>query len=159
MNSQVSVLFVCLGNICRSPLAEALFLKHINDLQVSELFNVDSCGTGNWHAGELADIRTRNNASVNGINMTHRARQITLNDFDNFHHIFVMDENNLRDVKQIHSNHPCIQLITENTQYKGKIIPDPYYGNENDFKYVFNLLNEVTLQLASQLIKQYQLKQ
>lgn len=158
MSDKVSVLFVCLGNICRSPLAEALFLKHIHELNISNQFHVDSCGTGNWHAGELADVRTRKNAKDNGVNITHRARQITPNDFNEFRHIYVMDENNLRDVKQLNSLHPCIQLITENTEFKGKIIPDPYYGNENDFKYVFNLLNEVTLQLASQLIKQYQLK-
>lgn len=158
MSDKVAVLFVCLGNICRSPLAEALFLNHITDLKVNTQFKVDSCGTGNWHAGEFADIRTRKSATDNGIKITHRARQLTLNDFNEFHHIYVMDENNLRDVKRINSSHTNIQIITDSTDYKGKIIPDPYYGNENDFNYVFNLLNEVTLQLASQLIKQYQLK-
>jgi protein-tyrosine phosphatase len=153
----MNVLFVCLGNICRSPLAEELFRQHIINLNLQDKFKIDSCGTGNWHAGELADSRTRDTASINGIHLIHRARQLTLKDFTNFEYIFAMDDQNLIDIKKVNSTkHSNIQLITNySEENKGKSIPDPYFGDKEGFIHVHQLLNQVTYDLAQYFYKQY----
>lgn len=156
MSSQsVHVLFVCLGNICRSPLAEALFLKHIQQLNLSDKVAADSCGTGNWHAGQLADPRTRKTAARYNLRMPHRARQIQTEDFSKFDHIFVMDQQNLKNVlslpKAIESK---VQMITDfHDQYLGQEVPDPYYGDESDFEYVHKMLDEITEKIALHLLQ------
>lgn len=150
-------LFVCLGNICRSPLAEALFRAHFTKLKPNSDFLIDSCGTGGWHAGELPDIRMRDTAKSNGLELTHKARQLKLSDFTEFDHLLVMDHENYRNVVDLSPQHKNkVNLITDfSTSYKGLIIPDPYFGNENDFKDVFKLLNEVSSEVAQHFHKQY----
>lgn len=153
----MKVLFICLGNICRSPMAEGLFLHHIGKLGISERFTVDSCGTGNWHEGELADKRMLKTAAENGIILTHRARQLRKEDPDTFDYLFVMDRQNLRDVLALYpeSAHK-IKLVTDLSQaHLNSEIPDPYYGTNKDFENVYELLNQVTLQLAHHLIKKH----
>ncbi len=137
------ILFVCLGNICRSPLAEGIML-HLNNKHNLKL-EIDSAGTSNYHIGDSPDDRTISNALKNGINLSFlKARQFTLNDFDYFDHIFVMDKNNLNHVlsltkNEIHKNKVSLFL---NSVYPNKNleVPDPYYGIEKDFETVFQLV-------------------
>ena len=92
------ILFVCLGNICRSPAAEGIFKKKIKDRELENLFVVDSAGTGGWHVGNLADRRMREAALSRGIELTSRSRKIDDNDLYEFDHILVMDKDNLNAV-------------------------------------------------------------
>lgn len=154
MANKIKVLFICLGNICRSPAAEILFAQKIQLLGMQEFFEIDSCGIGNWHKGEMADERMRQTASENGLDIKHLARQITLEDFKYFDYLLVMDYQNLKDVKDLCNQHQeKIFLISDFTQdYLTAIIPDPYFDSMKGFKNVFNLLDKVTLQVANTII-------
>lgn len=131
------ILFVCLGNICRSPLAEGIML-HLNSKYGLRL-EIDSAGTANYHVGEAPDQRTIANARKNGVDLsTLRARQFNPKDFDNFDRIYVMDRSNLKNVMS----------LARNEIHKSKVslflgedeVPDPYYGTEADFEHVFQLV-------------------
>jgi protein-tyrosine phosphatase len=146
----MKLLFVCLGNICRSPLAEALMKYHVQNLELSDSFFIDSCGTGNWHQGESPDKRTLDNALKNSLDITHKARQIKSEDIAAFDYIFVMDQHNLTSVL---STYPQAKdklfLVSHFSKlHPNAIIPDPYYGEEEDFQMVFDLLNSITKELA-----------
>ena len=95
------ILFVCLGNICRSPAAEAIFIHKISENNMLNKFHVDSAGTGGWHVGRKADSRMRQAASMRGIEIKSLARQIQLDDFNNFDLILTMDNSNLEDVMSL----------------------------------------------------------
>lgn len=157
MAAKTKVLFICLGNICRSPLAETLFNHHIRLVGRSADFIVDSCGTGGWHAGEKADPRTRRTAEKYDIEITHRARQLSDEDAENFDYLLVMDKNNLNDVNARFENiGNKVSLITDLTpSFKGRIIPDPYFGDDTGFDQVHKLLDKVTKELADTLIHQH----
>jgi protein-tyrosine phosphatase len=149
----MKALFVCLGNICRSPLAEGLFKHHVNELNLN--IQCDSCGTGNWHQGEKPDSRMIQTAKKNGIVLDHRARQINATDFEEFDHIFVMDHQNHSDVISLYPEHSHkVKLISNNhLTYHGEIVPDPYFGGQDGFDQVFNMLNHITKDLAIHLSK------
>ena len=143
-----SILFVCLGNICRSPAAEAIFLKQTIEKGLEDKFKVDSAGTGAWHVGNKADSRMREAASKRGINITSRARQIKLNDFQIFDFILTMDNSNLKDVNKLFENVDnkkaiVIKPILSYSTHPNLIeVPDPYYGGENGFDEVLDLLED-----------------
>jgi protein-tyrosine phosphatase len=137
------ILFVCLGNICRSPLAEGimLHLKEKHDLNIK----IDSAGTASFHIGEAPDPRTIANAKKNGVDLSHlRARQFSGSDFDDFDHIFVMDKSNLKNIVSQAKNEEQKQKVSLflNTLYPGKNmeVPDPYYHDEKKFEEVFQLV-------------------
>ena len=92
----VSVLFVCLGNICRSPLAEALFMQKTSMKGLSAQYDADSCGTSRYNIGDSPDPRTLRNAASHGIRISHRARQLLKSDLEHFDHVLVMDAENMR---------------------------------------------------------------
>ncbi len=137
------ILFVCLGNICRSPLAEGVLL-HLNEKYDLKL-EIDSAGTSNFHIGEAPDKRTIANAKKNGVDLSFlRARQFHENDFDVFDKIFVMDKSNFTNVitlakNETHKNKVSLFLNTAfpNSDME---VPDPYYGTEKDFEDVFQLV-------------------
>lgn len=136
------VLFVCLGNICRSPLAEGIML-HLKDKHNLQ-WEIDSAGTAHYHIGEAPDRRTIANAKKNGIDLsTLRARQFTSADFDAFDKIYVMDQNNFKNVTALaktdqHKNKVSLFLSAGANELTE--VPDPYYGTEDDFEKVFQLV-------------------
>ena len=152
------ILFVCLGNICRSPAAEGIFKQKIKERDIVKLFLVDSAGTGGWHVGNLADPRMRETALSRGIELTSRARQIEENDLYEFDHILVMDKDNLSAVKSLikDNTHPINSKIKLILSYSEKSqldeVPDPYYGGQNGFEKVLDLLNDAIDELINTLI-------
>ena len=141
--SKKSVLFVCLGNICRSPLAQGVFEGIVEASGATDRYLVDSCGTGAWHAGEPPDPRSQDVALRNGIDISHQqARKIVPSDFANFDLIAVMDRSNQHDVERIaSSDHAKISLLGDfSIENRGCEVPDPYYGGERGFQQVYELL-------------------
>ena len=152
------ILFVCLGNICRSPAAEGIFKKKIKDRELENLFVVDSAGTGGWHVGNLADRRMREAALSRGIELTSRSRKIDHNDLYEFDHILVMDKDNLNAVKSLikDNTYPINSKIKLILSYSKKSqldeVPDPYYGGQNGFENVLDLLDNAIDELIDSLI-------
>ncbi|WP_226388668.1 low molecular weight protein-tyrosine-phosphatase [Penaeicola halotolerans] len=140
------VLFVCLGNICRSPLAEALFQKKIMDAGLSDKVKCDSCGVSDYHIGELPDDRTLANAKMNGVEIKHRARQLNKRDFKSFDYILAMDKSNLSEINKFmqmhHIAHDNVHLLRSFDQTEGQEVPDPYYGGDEGFQKVFDILSD-----------------
>ena len=149
------ILFVCLGNICRSPAAEAVFINHINKMGIAEHFEVDSAGTGGWHVGNQADSRMKNAALKRGIDIQSLARQIHLQDFQLFDLILTMDNSNLEDVlslsKEIvqEKKSKICPLLNYATKTNLIEVPDPYYGGESGFDNVLDLLEDAIEGLIS----------
>tara|TARA_Y100001968_G_scaffold3994_1_gene3506 strand:+ start:42 stop:515 length:474 start_codon:yes stop_codon:yes gene_type:complete len=142
------ILFVCLGNICRSPAAEGIFNQKIKERDLENFFVVDSAGTGSWHVGNLPDRRMRETALSRGIELTSRARQIKENDLYEFDHILVMDKDNLHAVKSLNKdnknnmNSKIKLILSYSINYQLDEVPDPYYGGQNGFDKVLDLLED-----------------
>jgi len=140
-----SVLFVCLGNICRSPMAEIVFRSVIKQRNIEKDWIVDSAGTSGWHVGDDPDPRTiqvcTNMLGKHMIPVTHKCRQVKASDFNEFQYIFCMDESNLYDLKKM-APHNCttniVLLASYDSTGTSKIIADPYYGGIFGFENNFN---------------------
>lgn len=151
----MKILMVCLGNICRSPLAEGIMKQKARKAGLD--WTVDSAGTGHWHAGDPPDHRSIATARQKGIDITdQRARQFRQNDFDTFDLIFAMDPQNLRDVLRLAGNETHrakVELILNQT-YPGKdrAVPDPYYDDDG-FEEVFQLLDEACEAFVSKFLR------
>ena len=145
---------VCLGNICRSPLAEGILQQKVNDKGL--MVEVDSCGTANYHVGEHPDPRSIKKAKQHGIDISQlHARQFSKDDFANFDLILAMDKYNLADVlslSETKEEQAKVKLVLDfSIPGKNKSVPDPYYGDDSDFEHVFQLLD----QAADVLLNQY----
>lgn len=140
------VLFVCLGNICRSPLAEGLFTQKAADEGVLHEFDIDSCGTNGLHDGELPDPRTRKNALQHGVQLTHRSRKITQQDLDDYDWILVMDDSNYRNVEKLcredRHRHKIHKLRKFDPYFPNADVQDPWYGGEEGFEEVFQVIQQ-----------------
>ena len=145
---KISVLFVCLGNICRSPAAEAIFINLLEKKGLTDAFIVDSAGTGNWHIGKKADSRMRIAAERRDINILSRARQITREDFEEFNYILAMDDSNFRNIQDLKSktsfkDFPSIKKIQSfRSVFNEQEVPDPYFGGDEGFDYVLDILED-----------------
>lgn len=160
MSETIGVLFVCLGNICRSPTAEATFAAEVARRGLSHRFEIDSCGTGGWHAGERAHRDTRAAATKRGIDITHCARQLVQGDFDRFDHLLVMDKSNEKNVLQLARTEAHRQKVTLFRRYDpvaasegeaGLEVPDPYYTGE--FDRVFDICARTSKSLLDSLTR------
>ena len=136
------VLFVCLGNICRSPAAEGLFLHHLKQEGLEDQIEVDSAGTGGWHAGERADPRMRQAAQSRGVELPSRARQVQRQDFELFDLIVAMDRDNLAHLRQLAKARPGQLFLFSELLGKEwpQDVPDPYYGGPEGFETVLDML-------------------
>lgn len=150
------ILFVCLGNICRSPLAEASFWHHVTKQGLEHLFYVESAGTANYHVGQTPDSRTIRNAKKHGIDIQHLGQQFVVADFDRFDHILVMDNSNLRNVlslasEQYQKEKVCLLRRFDSENYESDV-PDPWYGDEVDFENVFHIIHRCTENFLNHLL-------
>ena len=145
-NSKKKILFVCLGNICRSPSAEAVFKHLVEKKGESNRFFIDSAGTSAWHAGEKADARMRRHAKKRNIELTSISRQFIPEDFDRFDYIMAMDRENMEDLKRLARNKKDLEKLYMMTDFSQKFnydeIPDPYYGGDEGFELVLDLLED-----------------
>lgn len=152
----MKVLFVCLGNICRSPLAEAIFKHKTQKMGLADMFLADSCGTANYHIGHSPDPRTVNNARRNGVEIVHRGRQLSKRDLSDFEWVFAMDKANLEvilSLAQSEAERSKIKLIRDFDPVNSGNVPDPYYGTEDDFQEVFQILDRSIDNLLVSLTK------
>jgi protein-tyrosine phosphatase len=152
----VSILFVCLGNICRSPLAEGAFRAEAARLGLE--VEVDSAGTGGWHRGEPPDRRAIAAAKRGGVDISsQRARKITSADFDRFDHIFALDEENLADLERLKpaGSHARLALLLDHVPGReGQGVADPYYGGDTDFDTTWRDVTEAARALAHELAEE-----
>ncbi|NNF04798.1 MAG: low molecular weight phosphotyrosine protein phosphatase [Rhodothermales bacterium] len=163
MNDRIRVLFVCLGNICRSPLAEGVFRELLSERGLEDRFDVDSAGTGSWHVGDAPDRRMRRLAVEKGISIDDlRARQFNSDDLDAFDHVLAMDKNNLHDIlfldRDESSGHK-VRLFREFDPEPGDFqVPDPYYGGEDGFENVYRIVRRTAESLLDRLVEEHELK-
>ena len=145
------ILFVCLGNICRSPLAEAIFWHKVKAKGLTDLHYAESCGTANYHIGDTPDHRTIANALKNGVTIDHLGRQLCVDDFEKFDEIFVMDKNNYNNALRLAGIHKGKLKLMRSFDPNGahEEVPDPYYGEEKDFQNVFEILERSIEQYLS----------
>lgn len=153
----VRILFVCLGNICRSPAAEGI-MGHLAELNgCSHRVIIDSAGIGSWHVGQLPDVRMRRHGKRHGYDFNSRARQFSPDDFSYFDYIVGMDKENIRDIMRKARNDRERAKVICLADYLSRHphhheIPDPYYGNDSDFELVIDLLEDACEQLLLDLI-------
>ena len=152
------ILFVCLGNICRSPAAEGILKHLVKEKGLEGRIEVDSAGLGPWHVGELPDHRMRKFGEKHGYQFVSRARMVVPDDFDKFDLIIPMDENNLNELKSMARSPydlrklvPIARFLRHHPMYN--TVPDPYYGRDNDFELVIHLLEDACQGLLEELSK------
>ncbi len=153
--TRTAVLFVCLGNICRSPLAEAVFAHLVRERGLEDRFEIDSAGTGAWHVGERADRRSMAVAARHGVSMEGRARRVEPSDFGRFDLIVAMDRENLRDLERMadgHPRRPKTRLLREWDSEDGDEVPDPYYGGPEGFERVYAMVRRSCEALLDHLV-------
>ncbi len=141
------VLFVCLGNICRSPTAHGVFESIVKARNLENRFQIDSAGTGAWHVGNPPDRRAQSAASARGFELSHlRARQVSESDFEQFDYILAMDKQNLTDLKAEcpPSLQHKIELFLDYTEMPEREVPDPYYGGDQGFEHVLDLVESAS---------------
>lgn len=148
------ILFVCLGNICRSPTAEAVLRHKLHELGLGESVEVDSAGTGDWHVGKPPDSRTRQAAQLRGYDLSAlRGRQVCAGDFSRFDLILAMDNSNLEHLRRLRPGNTAAELDLFLRRYDLALdeVPDPYYGGEEGFEQVLDLLEQACDGLLGEL--------
>lgn len=142
------ILFICLGNICRSPAAHAIMQKLVDNAGLSDHFFIDSAGIGSWHVGQLPDSRMRKHGSRRGYNINHRARQFNAcADFSRFDYIVVMDDDNYHTICNLAPADKARDKVVRMADYLSEhphatSVPDPYYGGAADFELALDLIED-----------------
>ena len=154
-----SVLFVCLGNICRSPLAEGVLAQRLEAAGLAGRVRVDSAGTGAWHAGQAPDTRSVAVARENGIELVGHARRVRLEDFFEFDYVLAMDRSNLHDLQDLESGSGSDAIVRlfldfDPEQNEDPDVPDPYYGGSDGFDGVFRMIDRTCAALVDRLAQE-----
>jgi protein-tyrosine phosphatase len=150
MSATVSVLMVCLGNICRSPTAEAVLRHRLREAGLGGAITVDSAGTGNWHVGDPPDARSQRHAAKRGYDLSQlRARQVKEDDFHRFQFILAMDQNNMADLTRIAPDRHGAQVRL----FAAAEVPDPYTGGPQGFELVLDQVEAASLVWVQDLRK------
>ena len=150
----MKVLFVCLGNICRSPTAEGVFRRLVDEAGLKDHITIDSAGTGEWHIGSPPDERAREAAARRGYDLSHlRARQVSVRDFEAFDYSLAMDEQNLNALKRLAPKALAhkVRLFTEFGSTPAHAVPDPYTGGPEGFELVLDLVEDAARGLLREL--------
>ncbi len=152
-----SVLFICLGNICRSPAAEGIMKAKVEARGLQDEFLVDSAGIGSWHVGQLPDSRMRRCGAAHGYRFDSHARQFRKSDFQDFDHIVVMDNDNYRAITSMAASVEEKKKVVRMADFLRRhreytIVPDPYYGDEDDFELVITLLEDALEGLLDSIV-------
>lgn len=146
MKNKVSVLFVCMGNICRSPTAEAVFRHYVENAGLSRYIRIDSAGTHDYHIGDAPDLRTQRAAQQRGYDMSGlRGRQVDAGDFLRFDFVLAMDRTNLANLQRIipHGSDAHPRLFLEYARHHAeREVPDPYYGGADGFERVLDMVED-----------------
>lgn len=153
-----SILFVCLGNICRSPMAEAIMQKMVNDAGIKKDFYIDSAGLISYHEGEGPDARMKSHAFRHGYKLTHISRPVRQTDFDTFDIIVSMDDSNYDKLRRLAPTLEAEEKIVRMTDYCSEhvvdYVPDPYYGGAQGFENVIEILEDACRGLLNTLTLQ-----
>ncbi|MGL4851273.1 MAG: low molecular weight protein-tyrosine-phosphatase [Phocaeicola sp.] len=151
------VLFVCLGNICRSPSAHEVMRTFVEKRGLLHAIEIDSAGTAAYHAGELPDARMRAHAARRGYNLTHRSRPVMIEDFFYFDRIIGMDDRNIQQLKAMAPDLETMRKISRMTDYCRTPtldhVPDPYYGGSQGFEQVLDLLEDACQGLLDEMVR------
>ena len=154
---KISVLFVCLGNICRSPTAEGIFRRKVKEAGLDRAIQIDSCGTGSWHIGNPPDERAIDYAATQGIDLSGlRARKLSNADYSRFDYVIAMDMRNLKTIKARAPQNATARislLLDFDPHSPTREVPDPYYGGEEGFRRVYTLVNQACDRLLDDIRK------
>ena len=157
-DNKYSVLFICLGNICRSPAAQAVMQRMVDERGLTDRFFIDSAGLGGWHFGDLPDKRMRVHARPRGYELTHRARTVQARDFEDFDLIVGMDASNVDDLRAraatIEQQDKVVMMGNYIRQYPNyDHVPDPYYEGSEGFELVLDLLEDACGNLLNSILE------
>ncbi|MCC5921488.1 MAG: low molecular weight phosphotyrosine protein phosphatase [Cyclobacteriaceae bacterium] len=159
----ISVMFVCLGNICRSPLAHFIFETLVSKKQLKEYIKIESSGTAGYHIGEKADERSIAVAKAHGVEVKHRAKQLKASDLQKFDYVLPMDQSNYKDIMGLTSRPikaeiikmRCFEFSSQPITNENSLdVPDPYYGNEDGFEEIYQLLEKCCVNLLDYILKE-----
>ncbi len=157
-NNQTSVLFVCMGNICRSPMAEGVFTKTVQEAGVGTQILIDSAGTHDYHVGDAPDLRAQRTALRYGCDISGlRGRQVQDSDFERFDHILVMDKQNLNNLirrANIRHHHKIRLLLSFSRRFPNLDVPDPYYGGQQGFDQTLDMVADAAQGLLKSILEQ-----
>ncbi len=159
---KIRVLFCCLGNICRSPTAHGIFEHFVEQHDLTAQIEIDSAGTGDWHIGKAPDPRSAAAALARGYALDHlRARQVAPADFDRFDYVLAMDRQNLADLEAMRPVSFAGELdlfLRYDPEAELEEVPDPYYGGEQGFQHVLDLIERASAGLLNHLVERHQLR-
>lgn len=159
MAEKIRVLFVCLGNICRSPLAEGVFRQQVEAAGLTDRFEIASAGTGGWHVGNPPDERMCATALRRGLDISHqRARQLKASDMAAWDHVLVMDRSNQENVRKLAPDAANVRLFRSyDPEPESGEVPDPYYGGPEGFEHVYDIVERTSAALLDSLRREHKL--